>query len=92
MIANDSQHLIQLAETGVRNDSNVACERTFDRIERMKAEEAMQPQPTTIHPWVAEQRAEAAKQEAARQAKIAAGKLVVHQNGNGYTEVLPPRR
>lgn len=91
MIANDSQHLIQLAETGVRNDSNVACERTFDRIERIKAEEAMQPKPATEieHPWVAELRAEDAEQEAARQAKIAAGKLVVHQNG--YTEVLPPR-
>jgi len=44
MIRGDGhQRQIQLAETGVRNDSNVACERTFDRIARLKAEEQMQP-------------------------------------------------
>lgn len=90
MIANDSQHLIQLAETGVRNDSNVACERSVDRERREKEEAAMH---AAAHPPIDERTAGyhrelAAKDEAKRLEQLKAeardltnGTLVIATDG-----------
>jgi hypothetical protein len=80
MIAGDNNHrLIQIGETAVRNDSNVACERTFDRIERLKAEEQMRPKaaPTDLL-TEAYQREQQAKENAkqAEKTRVEAAALV----------------
>ena len=64
--------------------------RSSDREAAEKEFAVMQPRQTPEHPWIAEARAEQAKKEAERQAKIKSGRLIIHPDGS-FTEKLPPR-
>lgn len=91
MITNDSQHLIQIAETGVRNNDNVAFVRTNQRLAAeaaMRKPEAAKTRQQLLGEAYGEiYRQEQAQKEAIRAEKVRSGKLVIHPDG-GWTEKL----
>jgi hypothetical protein len=89
MIPGGESRRLMLPSTATRDDSNVACERTSDRIERMRAEEAMRPKQAPVDARTAEYHKELAARDAKAKADknladakaLACGELIIAIDG-----------